>query len=97
MISRIKDLTDISKDFRLIDMTDHDRNMRTLVLCFVLAVMALIPLRMVEFSQNVADMSSTQVLGETVQEESEVVLPNGELTADQLNYGDQIGEEDLLY
>jgi hypothetical protein len=51
----------------------------------------------VEYSQNVTDISSTQVLGETVQQESKVVLPNGELTADQLNYGDEIGEEDLLY
>lgn len=90
-------MTVILKDLRLIDMTDHDRNMRTLVLCFVLAVMALIPLRVVEFSQSVAGISSTQVLGETVQKQAEIVLPNGELTADQLNYGDEIGEEDLLY
>jgi len=78
-------------------MTDHDRNMRTLVLCFVLAIMALIPLRMVEFSQSVTDISSIQVLGETVQRQVEVVLPNGELNANQLNYGDEITEEDLLY
>lgn len=79
-------------------MTDHDKNIRTLVLCFVLAVMALIPLRIVEFSQNVEEISSVQVLGETVEQENEeVILPNGELTADQINYGDEITEKDLLY
>jgi len=59
-------------------MTDHDRDMRTLVLCFVLAIMALLPLRIVEFGQNMVDVSSTQVLGETIQQE-EVVLPNAEI------------------
>jgi hypothetical protein len=79
-------------------MTDHDKNIRTLVLCFVLAVMALIPLRIVEFSQNVEEISSVQVLGETVEQENEeVILPNGELSADQINYGDEITEKDLLY
>lgn len=71
--------------------------MRTLVLCFVLAVMALIPLRVVEYSYNVTDVSSTQVLGDSTQEQTKVILPNGDLNANQLNYGDQIGEEDLLY
>ncbi|HPT66187.1 MAG TPA: hypothetical protein PK257_02665 [Candidatus Woesebacteria bacterium] len=78
-------------------MTDHDRNMRTLVLCFVLAIMALIPLRVIEYSQDVSEVSSTQVLGETVQQQLEIVLPNGELNVNQLNYGDEITEKDLLY
>jgi hypothetical protein len=76
-------------------MTDHDRNMRTLVLCFVLAIMALLPLRIIESSQSLVDIPSTQVLGETLQKE-EVVLPNGELNTDQLNYGDEITEKDLI-
>jgi hypothetical protein len=60
--------------------------------------MALIPLRIVEFSQNVEEISSVQVLGETVEQENEeVILPNGELSADQINYGDEITEKDLLY
>jgi len=78
-------------------MTNHDRNMRTLVLCFVLAIMALIPLRVVEYSHDVPEISSTQVLGEMVQQQTEIVLPNGELNANQLNYGDEITEKDLLY
>ena len=57
-------------------MTDHDRNMRTLVLCFVVLVMALLPLRFVEFG-NLEQASSSQVLGETVEQEG-VVLPNAE-------------------
>lgn len=93
----MNNLTVISKNLRLFNMTNHDRNMRTLVLCFVLAVMALIPLRVVEYSYDVTDVSSTQVLGDSTQEQTKVILPNGDLNANQLNYGDQIGEEDLLY
>jgi len=67
-------------------MTDHDRNMRTLIVCFVLAMVALIPLRIVEIGNMVG--SEVKVLGETVNEETvpvvesnevEVVLPNAEL------------------
>lgn len=69
-------------------MTDHDRNIRTLVLCFVLAIMALLPLRLVEMgNSSVTSVSQTQVLGEIVQQQQDqVILPNAE-----------IGEEDLLY
>lgn len=69
-------------------MTDHDRNIRTLVLCFVLAIMALLPLRLVEIdNSSVTSVSQTQVLGEIVQQQQDqVILPNAE-----------IGEEDLLY
>lgn len=56
-------------------MTDHDRNMRTLVVCFVILVLALIPLRFVEIGNNM-NASTTQVLGE---ETVQVVLPNAEI------------------
>lgn len=78
-------------------MTDHDRNMRTLVLCFVLAIMALLPLRMMEFKQSIVSVSNSEVLGESVVEEEEIVLPNAELNGEQLNYGSEISEKDLLY
>jgi hypothetical protein len=39
--------------------------------------------------------STTQVLGETI-EQKEVVLPNSEINYGQINYGDQIREEDLI-
>ncbi|OGL52352.1 hypothetical protein A3K55_02375 [Candidatus Shapirobacteria bacterium RBG_13_44_7] len=45
-------------------MTDTDRNSRTLILCFVVAIMVLIPLRFVEAGQSVGVGSTTQVLGE---------------------------------
>ncbi len=60
-------------------MTDNDKNMRTLVLCFVLAILALIPLRFAEIGNQMASVSTTQVLGETT-EQSEIILPNGELS-----------------
>jgi hypothetical protein len=51
-------------------MTDTDRNTRTLIVCFSLAVMALIPLRFVEVGQ-LTEMAAgqVQVLGETTQQE----------------------------
>ena len=58
-------------------MTDNDRNTRTLVICFVLAVMSLISLRFVEVG-NITSVSNSQVLGETTQSK-EVILPNAEL------------------
>lgn len=66
----------------LIYMTNQDRNIRTLITCFVIALVALIPLRIVE-SQNLMN-ENTMVLGEEtemVEEvvEEEVELPNAEI------------------
>ena len=65
-------------------MTDNDRNARTLIACFVLAVLSLTVLRFVEMGQNVTIVSRSQVLGETVQKE-EVVLPNAEVQEEVLH------------
>lgn len=53
-------------------MTDLDRNTRTLIVCFSIALMALIPLRFVEVGQQVM-MNQSRVLGESA--EREVVVP----------------------
>lgn len=49
--------------------TDEDRNVRTLIVSFVVAIMALIPLRFYEIAQDVGvssmKASSVQVLGAT--------------------------------
>lgn len=59
--------------------TNNDRNIRTLVICFVLAVMALLPLRMVEVADySVTNFSEVKVLGEMMIEE-EIILPNAEI------------------
>ena len=56
-------------------MTNNDRNIRTLIVCFVLLMLALIPLR---FSENKQMMNKdTQVLGE--QTNDGIVLPDAEL------------------
>lgn len=44
-------------------MTDHDKNMRTLIVSFVVAMMVMVPLRFVESTQFTLDQT-TQVLGE---------------------------------
>lgn len=70
-------------------MTENDRNMRTLVVCFVLALAVLVPLRLSQdnaFSPVL--MREAEVLGETEVEEvdqmnliygDEVVLPDAEV------------------
>ena len=49
--------------FILDNMTDHDRNMRTLIVCFVLAMGVLVPLRFLE--GNTMMNQEVKVLGET--------------------------------
>lgn len=62
-------------------MTDHDRNMRTLVACFVLAVVSLTALRFIELGQRV----DSQVLGVTTAgQKKTVTLPNAELRGEVL-------------
>ncbi|MFA5750045.1 MAG: hypothetical protein WC895_02390 [Candidatus Shapirobacteria bacterium] len=56
-------------------MTDNDKNIRTLIICFVLAILALIPLKIVEFKQ--IQNKNIQVLGEQTTEE--IQLPNAEI------------------
>jgi hypothetical protein len=77
-------------------MTDHDRNMRTLVLCFVLAIMALIPLKFVELGNQISSISNSQVLGETVVNQDEVVLPNGNLDSQKAAVVPEVHESALI-
>jgi len=51
---------------------DTNRNVRTLIVSFVIAIMALIPLRFMELGEStlqVPEISQTQVLGESVEVE----------------------------
>lgn len=65
-------------------MTDFDRNIRTLILCFVIAIVALVPLRLIEIG-NTFTSSSTQVLGETIeQNDNEIILPNAEISIEEI-------------
>ena len=59
-------------------MNDTARNTRTLIVSFVFAIMALIPLRFVEVGQMA--VNSPQVLGEEVQQTEEVVLPDDSIS-----------------
>jgi hypothetical protein len=58
------------------EMSEFNQNTRTLIVSFVVAIMALIPLRFVEVGNNMM-VSQPMVLGETV--ESQIVLPNAEV------------------
>ena len=55
------------------NLNEFNQNTRTLIVSFVVAIMALIPLRFVEVG-NGMPLSQPMVLGETV--DSQVVLPN---------------------
>jgi hypothetical protein len=73
-------------------MTDIDRNMRTLIVCFVLAIMVLVPLKVMsqDGSQSLS-IRQAEVLGETSddgvkmeviygdEQGNEVVLPDAEV------------------
>lgn len=58
-------------------MNDISRNTRTLILSFVIAVMALIPMRFVEIGQEIGQEPYVSVLG--AEDYGEVVLPNAEV------------------
>ena len=64
-------------------MTDNDRNTRTLVVCFVLALAVLVPLRIFDGSY-VTNMRSSKVLGETEVQEGETM---------ELIYSDEISQD----
>lgn len=55
-------------------MKDIDRNCRTLIVCFVIAVFGLVPLRFYEVGSQISSSSGSAVLGE------QVSLPESELT-----------------
>lgn len=65
-------------------MTDHDKNMRTMIVCFVLLILGLVPLRFVEVG-NLMNQSKEKVLGDkttveiTKVDKVEIVLPNAEV------------------
>ena len=70
--------------FILNNMTDHDRNMRTLIVCFVLAMGVLTPLRFLEGKTIINQ--EVKVLGETEELMNEVIetddVSNDEETAE---------------
>lgn len=47
-------------------MTDHKRNYRTLVVCFIIVLFGLVPLRFVEVKKSRLVSPRTQVLGDEV-------------------------------
>lgn len=65
-------------------MTKHERNIRTLIVCFVLLVLGLVPLRFIEVG-NLINESRTRVLGEEIVvevnkvEKVDILLPNAEI------------------
>lgn len=76
-------------------MTDQDRNMRTLIACFVLAMVALVPLRMVEVRNIVG--SEVRVLGETeeLMEESDLSEETSEvIETDDVSNDEETAEFD---
>lgn len=79
-------MTLIQKKSKLFLMTNNDRNARTLVICFVLAVMSLTALKFVEVGQNIEMISNSQVLGETTQK-NEIILPNAEIQPAMMETG----------
>jgi len=61
-------------------MNDLNRNTRTLIVCFVIAIFSLIPLRFYEVGSQVAQES--QILG--TQKRVEIVLPDSQLRSESV-------------
>lgn len=74
-------------------MNNFDRNTRTLIVSFLVAIFALIPLRFIEFGQEQQlIMNQSQVLGETVNSQKEEVID------DCVNLEDiEFAEEELYF
>ena len=66
-------------------MTDNDRNIRTLVICFVLALVALVPMRLSQGDSGVNNAAYVQVLGdsEEVQGEKMEIIYSDETSDDE--------------
>ncbi len=71
-------------------MTENDRNTRTLIVCFVMAMMALIPLRVVEMGQS---LNQARVLGETEEVLTNVVIEEVDETETEI---ETITDEQML-
>jgi hypothetical protein len=70
-------------------MNDTQRNMRTFIVCFVIAFMSLMALRLVEEGQKISTAAGSQVLGQKDEKEEKVILPNAEVKLFEVNF---IGE-----
>lgn len=74
-------------------MTNQDRNIRTLIACFVIALVALVPLRIVE-SQNLM-AEDAMVLGEeTFNEEQELYLEEDYVEEEEFYEEEMVSGED---
>ena len=71
-------------------MTKQERNIRTLIVCFVISMVSLVSLKFVEVNNLMID-STTQVLGDEIVVEIEevdsvdIVLPNAEIDLTDLS------------
>ena len=74
-------------------MTENDRNTRTLIVCFVMAMMALVPLRVVEMGQS---LNQTRVLGETEEVLTDVVIEEVDETTETETEDQMVVDEEGL-
>ena len=64
-------------------MDNMERNIRTLIICFVLALVALVPLRMMEGNGSFVDESRSVVLGDSDVVEEVIVVDDGNNSNDE--------------
>ena len=79
-------------------MTNEDRNIRTLIACFVIALVALVPLRIVE--QQNFNSNNVMVLGEEVYNTEEVYeddmyVVEEEIVDERMFLEDEVIEEEI--
>lgn len=75
-------------------MTENDRNIRTLIVCFVLALFTLVPLRVIESQKTIGD--GVKVLGEETYLEEEILYEDNGFVIEEEIYEEEmvLGDED---
>ncbi|MDD4937932.1 MAG: hypothetical protein PHX34_02855 [Candidatus Shapirobacteria bacterium] len=77
-------------------MTNYEKNLRTLIVCFVLLILALVPLRFTEVKNSIIE-SQTQVLGDEIIIESENMVEGNvtdEIYEDENDNGDEVAVDE---
>lgn len=76
-------------------MTENDRNIRTLIICFVFALFTLVPLKVIESQKTIGE--NVRVLGEETYEEEENWVDDGSYVIEEEIYEDEMVLEEGEY
>lgn len=70
-------------------MTDNEKNYRTLIVCFIIVLFGLVPLRFIEVKKSKLISLRTQILGDEVHYDDEDVI-EAEIVASEVKLDEEI-------